>query len=155
MVTRDVRTLVARSGAGLDGLVGDRAGGLPVVVVVLAVLAVVGAGLLAIRALARRRRRPRTGEIWFARVPFEEGRGSKDRPVLVLSVSGFRCRVAPFTSQDKSGRPDYRRVPAGIPGLTRSSWVSTRQVRLRRSALRRRTGSPGPALVSWYERSAG
>ncbi|MCL3861688.1 type II toxin-antitoxin system PemK/MazF family toxin [Actinotalea sp. K2] len=102
---------------------------------------------------ARRRRgpRPAVGEIWFARVPYRDGTGRKDRPVLVLAVGGRRCTVASFTSQDQGVRGDHVRVPDGIPGLSRTSWVSTRPVRLPRSAMRRRTGAPGEALVAWYE----
>lgn len=98
----------------------------------------------------RRSRRPRVGEVWFAQVPFRDGPGSKDRPVLVLESAGRHYLVAPFTSRDKSGRRDYVRVPAGIPGLTRVSWVSTEPMRLRRRVMRRRSGSPGIALVDWY-----
>ena len=108
--------------------------------------------LLLLRGTARRRRRrPRPGEVWFAEVAFEEGRGSKDRPVLVLAVDGRTVSAAPFTSQDKSARRDHRRVPDGVAGLRRASWVDLEPVRLRRSALRRRAGAPGDGLVRWYE----
>jgi len=112
--------------------------------------------VLVLRAIARRRRvRPRTGEIWFARVPFEDGTASKDRPVLVLSVDGRTSTVARFTSQDKGARRDHLRVPEGIPGLRRDSWVSLLPVRLRRSAMRRLAGEPGAPLVQWYLDAAG
>ena len=107
--------------------------------------------VLLLRAIKRRGRRPRPGEIWFAQVPFRDGTGSKDRPVLVLSVDGRRCTVAQFTSQDRDARRDFLRVPAGIPGLDRSSWVSLQPVGLPRSAMRRRSGAPGAALVRWYD----
>ncbi|RYV51426.1 type II toxin-antitoxin system PemK/MazF family toxin [Pengzhenrongella frigida] len=118
-------------------------------------IALATAVVVLVGLLRRRGARPRTGEIWFADVPFEEGSGSKDRPVLVLAVDGRTCTVARFTSQDKGARRDHLRVPAGIPGLNRTSWVSVRPMRLRRSAMRRRTGSPGAPLVSWYDRATG
>lgn len=114
-----------------------------------------GAALVALVAalvLAGRRRGPvaRPGEVWFAMVPFEDRSGAKDRPVLVLEVRGRRCTVARMTSQDRSARSDYVRVPAGIPGLRKASWIDLRPVQLRRSALRRRSGDPGEAFVVWY-----
>ncbi|HWS58178.1 MAG TPA: type II toxin-antitoxin system PemK/MazF family toxin [Actinotalea sp.] len=122
-------------------------------------IAVALAGVVAlsvVRALVRRsRRRPRPGEIWFAFVPFEDGTGGKDRPVLVLSVEGRTCTVARFTSTDRSARRDYRRVPDGVPGLRRTSWVSLHPVRLRRRTMRRRAGAPGLPLVEWFEDAAG
>jgi hypothetical protein len=93
---------------------------------------------------------PAVGEVWFAEVPFEDGTGSKDRPVLVLSASGRSCEVARFTSQDKDDRRDHVRVPRGIPGLPRASWLDLRPLTLPSSAFRRRTGEPGEAFVAWY-----
>ena len=81
--------------------------------------------------------------MWFAEVPFEDGSGSKDRPVLVLSAGGRSCEVARFTSQDKNGRRDHVRVPQGIPGLPKASWLNLRPTSLPRSAFRRRTGRAG------------
>ena len=124
----------------------------PVAVLVVALLAF---AVLARVTAGRRRARPRPGEIWFAQVPFDDGTGSKDRPVLVLSVRGRSCTVAQLTSQDQGGRPDYLLVPDGVPGLSRRSWVSVHPVRLRLSALRRRTGEPGDALVEWFRGTAG
>ena len=118
--------------------------------------AVAVAALLVLLRLSRRRRRPapRPGEVWFALVPFEDRPGAKDRPVLVLSVSGRTCRVAAMTSQDTSARSDRVRVPAGVPGLAKASWVSLRPSTLRRSALRRRSGEPGEAFLAWYRDAA-
>jgi hypothetical protein len=126
---------------------------------------VIAAVLLLGRLLGRRRRRaplpgprhlgpPRAGEVWFAEVPFEDGSGSKDRPVLVLSAGGRSCEVAPFTSQDKDGRRDHVRVPQGVPGLPKASWLNLRPTGLPRSAFRRRTGTPGEAFVDWYRDAA-
>ncbi|ROS23771.1 PemK-like, MazF-like toxin of type II toxin-antitoxin system [Cellulomonas sp. PhB150] len=101
-----------------------------------------------------RRPRPRVGEVWFAQVPFEDGTGSKDRPVLVLSVSGRTCEVARFTSQNRDARRDHERVPVGVTGLPKGSWINLRPTTLRRSAFRRRTGKPGKAYVAWYREAA-
>lgn len=117
----------------------------------------VAALLLLVRLLGRRRPRagaPRAGEVWFAEVPFEDGSGSKDRPVLVLSTAGRSYDVARFTSQDKSGRRDHVRVPQGIPGLPSASWLNLRPTTLPRSAFRRRTGTPGGAFVAWFRDAA-
>ena len=92
--------------------------------------------------------------MWFAEVPFEDGSGSKDRPVLVLSASGRSCEVARFTSQNKSGRRDHVVVPYGVPGLPKASWLNLRPTSLPRSAFRRRTGQPGEAFVAWYRDAA-
>jgi len=136
---------------GLDLIrrLGSMAADRPVPAVLAALLVILLAGTVRHRAA-----RPQPGEIWFAQVPFRDGTGSKDRPVLVLSVARRRCTVAQFTSQDQDARRDYLRVPAGIPGLSRSSWVSLRTVRLPRSAMRRRSGAPGAALVNWYVAAA-
>ncbi|CAN5122922.1 hypothetical protein BH11ACT1_BH11ACT1_04680 [soil metagenome] len=74
--------------------------------------------------------------------------------MLVLAVGGRTCTVARFTSQDRGEHRDYVRVPDGIPGLRRTSWVDLRPVSLRRSALRRRAGDPGAALARWYADAA-
>jgi len=118
---------------------------------------VVAVLLVLLRLLGRRRPRagaPRAGEVWFAEVPFEDGSGSKDRPVLVLSTGGRTCDVARFTSQDKNGRRDHVRVPQGVPGLPKASWLNLRPTPLPRSAFRRRTGVPGEAFVVWYRDAA-
>ncbi|GIG41482.1 type II toxin-antitoxin system PemK/MazF family toxin [Cellulomonas phragmiteti] len=98
---------------------------------------------------------PRVGEIWFAEVPFDDGTGSKDRPVLVLAVDRRTWEVARFTSQDRSARRDHVRLPPGFPGLTRASWIDLRPRTLPLSAARRRSGDAGEALVAWYREAAG
>lgn len=139
--------VVPNGGLELVDLFGGAAADVPWPGVLFAAIVV----LLLVGAIKRRSRRPRPGEIWFAQVPFRDGAGSKDRPVLVLSVEARKCTVAQFTSRDRGSRHDYLRVAGGIPGLSRASWVSLLPVRLPRSAMRRRTGEPGPALVGWYE----
>ena len=111
--------------------------------------------LLRPRAAPRAPRAPRAGQVWYAQVPFEDRTGSKDRPVLVLSVAGSSYDVARFTSTDRSGWADYVRVPQGIPGLPKASWLDRRPVTLDRSAFRRHVGDPGEAFVAWYRGSAG
>ncbi|UZN04445.1 type II toxin-antitoxin system PemK/MazF family toxin [Cellulomonas sp. S1-8] len=132
--------------------------GRPEVLGLLALLAVV---LLLGRRRRRRgraprpsARRPQVGDVWFADVPFADGTGSKDRPVLVLSVGGRTCEVARFTSQDRSDRRDHVRLPAGFPGLTRASWIDLRPQTLPLAAVRRRSGHAGEALVVWYRGAA-
>ncbi|WP_372594022.1 type II toxin-antitoxin system PemK/MazF family toxin [Actinotalea sp.] len=110
--------------------------------------------LWVIRLLAGRRAPAcRPGEVWFAMVPFEDGTGAKDRPVLVLRAGRRTCTVAHLTSRDRSSRRDFLAVPDGVPGLARASWISRRETTLPRAALRRRIGDPGEAFLSWYRRS--
>ncbi|WP_307858230.1 type II toxin-antitoxin system PemK/MazF family toxin [Cellulomonas fulva] len=115
---------------------------------------VVAAGVLTLVLVAARLLggpRPRRGEIWFAMVPFKDGRAAKDRPVLVLGRDGRKVVVARFTSQDRDRRRDHVRVPDGIPGLSRTSWIELRPRSLRRRAFRRRAGDPGAGLVRWFD----
>ncbi|GEK23486.1 hypothetical protein [Cellulomonas xylanilytica] len=98
--------------------------------------------------------RPRAGEIWYAEVPFQDGTGSKDRPVLVLAAGGRSYEVARFTSQDKSNRRDHVHVPQGVFDQRKASWLDLRPTRLPRSAFRRRTGNPGGEFVDWYREVA-
>lgn len=117
------------------------------------VVLVVGAVVLLLRLL-RGAGAPaaRPGEVWFAMVPYRDGTGAKDRPVVVLSRRGRWVTVARLTSQDQTARPtDYARVPRPLPGLTGRGWVDLRPMRIRRSTLRRRTGEAGPEWLTWYE----
>lgn len=113
---------------------------------------VVGAVVLVLRLLSRAGGPvARPGEVWFAMVPFRDGTGAKDRPVLVLATHRRTVTVARLTSQDRGDRREYAHVPTGLPGLTKDSWIELRPVDLERSALRRRTGDAGHAWVRWYE----
>lgn len=117
------------------------------------VVLVVGAVVLLLRLL-RGAGAPvaRPGEVWFATVPFRDGTGEKDRPVVVLSPQGRWVTVARLTSQDQIARPtDYARVPHPLPGLTGRGWADLRPMRIRRSALRRRTGDAGAEWLTWYQ----
>lgn len=136
--------------ARLEGLV-DRVGERE-----LAIAAVVVAVILFLVANRRsgRGRRPAEGEVWFAEVPFSDGTGSKDRPVLVLRAGGGTCLVARFTSKDRGDRSDHRHVP-GVHGLRRDTWVNLRPITLPRRAFRRRVAAPDPALVLWFARESG
>ncbi|WP_454049304.1 type II toxin-antitoxin system PemK/MazF family toxin [Cellulomonas sp. Marseille-Q8402] len=116
---------------------------------------VAGAVLLVLRLLGRAGLpRPRPGEVWFAMVPFRDGTGAKDRPVVVLATRGRTCTVARLTSQDHGARPEYVRAPHVLPGLRKQSWVDLRPMRIHRKALRRRTGDAGRAWLVWYEERA-
>lgn len=99
----------------------------------------------------RRRRAPRPGEVWYALVPFDDGTGAKDRPVLVLRRSRRHVVVARFTSQDKSGRRDHVRAPAGLPGMLVAGWLDLTPRTLRPRAFRRCVGDAGEALVAWHD----
>lgn len=116
----------------------------------LAVIA--GAVVLVLRLLGRAGRpSARPGEVWFAMVPFRDGTGAKDRPVVVLAQRGRACTVARLTSQDNDDRPGYTRAPGILPGLGKQSWVDLRPMSIPRTALRRRTGDAGRAFVVWYD----
>jgi len=109
------------------------------------------AALCAILAALRTgRARPRPGQVWFAQVPFDDGSGSKDRPVLILEVHGRSCTAAAFTSQSSAERHHAVRVPHGVPGLDRASWVKPSPTTLPVRSLRRCAGDAGPGLVTWY-----
>ena len=86
-----------------------------------------------------------SGSLWWAAAVFV---------VLVVVRAGRTCTVARFTSQDRGARRDYLRVPEGVPGLRRTSWVDLRPASLRRSAMRRRAGDPGPPFAHWCAEAA-
>ena len=117
-------------------------------------VAVVVVAILLWSRLRGRTRRPSPGDVWFAEVAFSDGSGSKDRPVLVLAVNHGAVQVATFTTQDKSRRRDYVRVPIQVTGQPRTSWVSLKPRHLRQSALRRRIVKGDANLLAWYLRVA-
>jgi PemK-like, MazF-like toxin of type II toxin-antitoxin system len=91
---------------------------------------------------------PAPGEVWWALVPFEEKRGSKDRPCLVLSKSRRHAAVLMFTSQDKTGRHGYAAVPAAMWEDGRSSFLKTdRVISIRCEKFRRREAERAPRSV--------
>ncbi|MFJ4686098.1 type II toxin-antitoxin system PemK/MazF family toxin [Streptomyces sp. NPDC088789] len=129
-------------------------------VVLLALIAALADGVGRRRPAGRRRppgrpgRRgarpaPRAGEIWWARVPYEDGPGGKDRPCLVLAVRGRRATVAKITTRYRDDRAGVIPLPPGAVGDARGrpSFLETDE--LRRVPLgdfRRRAGTADPAL---------
>ncbi|MYU22125.1 type II toxin-antitoxin system PemK/MazF family toxin [Streptomyces sp. SID8352] len=101
------------------------------------------------RGARERAPRPRPAEIWWARVPFEDGPGAKDRPCLVLAVRGRRALVAKITSRDRQGRPGVIALPPGAVGDARGRVGFLETEELRRVPVgdfRRRVGEVDPAL---------
>lgn len=119
-----------------------------------AALAVVVLVVVRLVRLARGRAgaRPAPGEVWFAMVPFDDGSGAKDRPVLVLEVAGGTAVVAQLTSQDKGARRDHVRAPAHLTGLRSDGWLELRRREVRTRAFRRRVGDLGAAGLVWFEK---
>jgi hypothetical protein len=75
-------------------------------------------------------RKPRSGEIWSAMVPFEKGSyrpgeaRAKDRPCLVISTSARHAHVLKITSVDQGDRPGYVRLKSGWhPRSDKASWI--------------------------------
>ncbi|MFJ1974662.1 type II toxin-antitoxin system PemK/MazF family toxin [Streptomyces sp. NPDC087903] len=106
---------------------------------------------------------PRAAEIWWANVPFEDGRGSrgaarggvtgagraKDRPCLVLAVRGRRVTVAKITSKYHGERPGVIPLPPGAVGDAegRASFLETDELReVPVGDFRRRVGVVDPVL---------
>jgi hypothetical protein len=96
------------------------------------------------RATTRRAATPSPFSYWYALVPFEDGKGAKERPVLVLRLDGTSARVLKVTSKDKSGRTNHRRVDTSRwdrPGRREGSWLQTDRVTtVPLSTFRRRLG---------------
>ncbi|MGW1891659.1 type II toxin-antitoxin system PemK/MazF family toxin [Streptomyces sp. NPDC002004] len=93
--------------------------------------------------------RPQQAEIWWAKVPYEDGPGEKDRPCLVLSVRGDSALVAKITSKYHDEHAGVIPLPPGSigDGHGRPSFLETDE--LRRVPLwefRRRAGVVDPAL---------
>ncbi len=97
------------------------------------------------------RERPAPGEIWWADVPYADGRGSKVRPCLVLRRGWLSLVVLKITSQDKSHRRDHLRIPTRTwdARARKDSWVNLGEpVRVRRRRFARRAGRCDPAV--WH-----
>ncbi|MBJ3812073.1 type II toxin-antitoxin system PemK/MazF family toxin [Streptomyces flavofungini] len=93
--------------------------------------------------------RPQAGEIWWARVPYEEGGGEKDRPCLVLAVHGDSVRVAKITSKYRDERAGVIPLPPGAVGDAhgRASFLETDELReVPVWDFRRRAGVVDPVL---------
>jgi mRNA-degrading endonuclease toxin of MazEF toxin-antitoxin module len=68
---------------------------------------------------------------WYALVPYEEGNGAKERPVLVLRLAGAHAEVLKVTSRPKQGRTTWRRIDTSRwvrPGVRDGSWLQTDRV---------------------------
>ncbi|MGW6059830.1 type II toxin-antitoxin system PemK/MazF family toxin [Streptomyces sp. NPDC055189] len=92
---------------------------------------------------------PKPAEIWWARVPYEDGPGEKDRPCLVLSVRGESAVVAKITSKYHDERPGVIPLPPGSVGDARGrpSFLETDELRdVPVWEFRRRAGIVDPAL---------
>ncbi len=101
------------------------------------------------RPAGRKSARPAPAEIWWARVPFEDGPESegaarsasgragagdgraKDRPCLVLAVRGQQVTVAKITSKYRDERYGVIPLPPGAVGDTRgrASFLETGELR--------------------------
>ncbi|MEU9593919.1 type II toxin-antitoxin system PemK/MazF family toxin [Streptomyces sp. NPDC048219] len=93
--------------------------------------------------------RPRPAEIWWANVPFEDVRGAKDRPCLVIAVRGRQVLVAKITSRYREGRAGVIPLPPGAvgDGRGRASYLETDELRrVPVGDFRRRVGEVDPAL---------
>lgn len=93
---------------------------------------------------------PRPGEIWWARVPYADRHGSKDRPCVVLSATGDWIRVLKVTSRRPTApRPHVIRLPQGSVDDARGlpSYLETDELRdLPVWDFRRRCGAVSPEL---------
>lgn len=93
--------------------------------------------------------RPRPAEIWWAKVPYEDGPGEKDRPCLVLAVRGERVTVAKITSKYHDERAGVIPLPPGAVGDAhgRASFLETDELReVPLWEFRRRVGVVDPVL---------
>ncbi|TGB13009.1 type II toxin-antitoxin system PemK/MazF family toxin [Streptomyces sp. MZ04] len=92
---------------------------------------------------------PKPAEIWWAKVPYEDGPGGKDRPCLVLSVRGDSAVVAKITSKYHDERAGVIPLPPGSVGDAhgRPSFLETDELRdVPVWEFRRRAGIVDPAL---------
>ncbi len=110
------------------------------------------------RGPRRRLPAPRAAEIWWARVPYEDGPGGKDRPCLVLSVHGRSARVAKITSKYHDERAGVIPLPPGSVGDAegRASFLETDELRdVPLAEFRRRAGTADPVLWDQVKHLAG
>jgi hypothetical protein len=87
---------------------------------------------------------PARGEIWWADVPFEDTRGSKDRPCLVVRTGSRNAQVLKITSVDQHNRPGYIPVPTASwdPDADHDSWLRlTPPITLPYRKFRRQSGA--------------
>ena len=89
-------------------------------------------------------RLPEPGEIWWARVPFEDGVGGKDRPCLVLRRGTRTATVLKVTSKHHAELPGVVELPPGTVDDRehRVSWLETEESReVPLADFRRRVGA--------------
>ncbi|MBB4925505.1 type II toxin-antitoxin system PemK/MazF family toxin [Kitasatospora kifunensis] len=99
---------------------------------------------------------PAPREIWWAEVPFEDGSGSKDRPCLVLRVTGRTATVAKITSKHHAELPDVLALPAGTVAdrQGRASWLELDELReVPLTHFRRRVGPVDAQLWARVQRA--
>jgi mRNA-degrading endonuclease toxin of MazEF toxin-antitoxin module len=82
-------------------------------------------------------RQPLPGEVWWAEIPFEDGRQAKDRPCLVLRARGANYEVLMLTSQDQSQRQGFLAVP--VPAGSQRGGKSVSYLKLDRLIARQRS----------------
>jgi len=61
--------------------------------------------------------------VWTARVRFEDGKGGKERPVIVYDDRIILCICMGVTTKEKDPRHGYKLKHWRYAGLTRESWV--------------------------------
>jgi len=69
---------------------------------------------------------PRVGDYWMADVPFRDGSGSKDRPCLVVGLTGTAFTVLYVTSRDRSQHGAFLPVDSSGWGgkvANKQSWM--------------------------------
>jgi hypothetical protein len=94
---------------------------------------------------------PVPGEVWWADVPFVDEAGTKDRPVIIDTVTRTGVVVFYVTTKDKDAKPHhFVRIPdGGWDTHHRQSWAEfSRKRRLTHSALRRRGGRVSPSTLT-------
>ncbi len=68
---------------------------------------------------------PQPRQVWYARVPFDEGYDAKDRPCLVVDRHGDSVTVLKITSRNSSDRAGYIPLPTRSwnPRAAADSWL--------------------------------
>lgn len=101
---------------------------------------------------------PRPAEIWWARVPCEEGPGAGEWPCLVLSVRGDRARIARISTKFREERAGVIPLPPGSVGEARgrTSFLETDEPRdVPVGDFRRRVGVADPLVWEQVRHLAG
>jgi len=101
-------------------------------------------------------RLPEPREIWWARVPFDDGVGGKDRPCLVLYRGAGTATVLKITSKHHTDLAGVIPLPPGTVGdrAHRASWLETEESReVPFADFRRRVGAVDPQLWTRVRRT--